>query len=325
MTAKMEFKGKDIDEAINKACARYSVTREKLNIEIVSTGSTGIFGLCKKKAIIQATIKEQSPSTPKKNQKQQRPAQTGKKAQPPRANTKKSGPETDNREIKPALRETNPPKAAPQKTVPSVEVREKGHTQKVTPPTPELIDFLKSNLNRLLELMGFPSEVTASEKGNKIYLQLSGDFNEQLTTKDGQLLDSLQYLLRKMITAKFTQKVLFSIDADNFREARRETLIEQALQLAGEAKETGKTKTIPPLNPAERRIVHMALQDDSTIRSRSVGDGLFKKIIIYLPGTEKRRPSRRNRGKKTTQGKKPSTGNNNGSSDTGAENADTAS
>lgn len=192
-------------------------------------------------------------------------------------------------------------------------------------PSPEVIDYLKMDLHRLLELMGFPSEIDVSEKNNKIFLQISSDFNDKLTSKDGQLLDSLQYLLRKMISAKFPQKVLFSIDADNFRETRRTTLIEQAKKLAVEAKETGKTKTIPPLNPAERRIVHMALQDDTTIRSRSVGDGLFKKILIYLPGKEKKRPSRRRRGGKVTQAKKSSVNKRNESCDKGAESAETAS
>jgi spoIIIJ-associated protein len=61
-----------------------------------------------------------------------------------------------------------------------------------------------------------------------------------------------------------------------------------ALRLAEEVKESGRTKSIPALNPAERRIVHMKLQDDPTIRSRSVGEGQFKKILIYLPGRGKK-------------------------------------
>lgn len=323
MTAKMEFKGTDIDEAINKACAKFSVSREKLNIEIVSTGSTGIFGLCKKNAIIQASVKGHPSTSPKK---QPQTSQPDKKSRPPLTDTNKSGPEAGKSEIKKSVQETVAPAPNARKAVSAVE-RPKSRSRLIedTPPSPEVIDYLKSNLNRLLELMGFPSEIAVSVVENKIHLQLSGDFTEDLTSKDGQLLDSLQYLLRKMITAKFPQKVLFSIDANNFRETRRTTLIEQAQQLALEAKETGKTKTIPPLNPAERRIVHMALQDDSTIRSRSVGDGLFKKILIYLPGKEKKRPSRRRGGKKVTQAKKSSTNKKNESCDKGAENADTAS
>jgi spoIIIJ-associated protein len=62
-------------------------------------------------------------------------------------------------------------------------------------------------------------------------------------------------------------------------------------------KDSGKTRSIPALNPAERRIVHMVLQDDSTIRSRSVGEGLFKKILIYLPGRGRKKSPRNGKNK----------------------------
>ena len=54
--------------------------------------------------------------------------------------------------------------------------------------------------------------------------------------------------------------------------------------MAEKVKADGKTQVIPALSPSERRVVHMSLQDDKEIRSRSVGDGLFKKILIYKPG-----------------------------------------
>ena len=312
MTAKMEFKGTDVDEAINKACLKFSVPREKLNIEIVSTGSTGIFGLCKKKAIIQVFLKEAiSPRAKSKNKYSRNNS--------PKTSAKRENIEKKTRDTVVAAPETTPKKHGDQEEPKSTS------KQQVAAPSPEVIDYLKTNLHRLLELMGFPSEIDVSQQDNKIFLQISSDFNDKLTSKDGQLLDSLQYLLRKMISAKFPPKVLFSIDADNFRETRRTNLIEQARKLAIEAKETGKTKTIPPLNPAERRIVHMALQDDTTIRSRSVGDGLFKKILIYLPGKEKKRPTRRRRGKKAAQAKRSSTNRKNESCDKGTEDPETAS
>ncbi|MCI5143981.1 MAG: hypothetical protein D3923_00300 [Candidatus Electrothrix sp. AR3] len=71
---------------------------------------------------------------------------------------------------------------------------------------------------------------------------------------------------------------------------------EQALKLAVQVKEDGMTQAIPALNPSERREVHMVLQDDKGIRSRSVGDGLFKKVLIYKPG-RKKSYSRKNRGR----------------------------
>ena len=86
---------------------------------------------------------------------------------------------------------------------------------------------------------------------------------------------------------------MFSLDAGDYRERRRQELEERAVELASEVRESGKTHSIPALNPAERRIVHMTLQDDATIRSRSVGEGHFKKILIYVPGKGKKKGGRR--------------------------------
>jgi spoIIIJ-associated protein len=57
-----------------------------------------------------------------------------------------------------------------------------------------------------------------------------------------------------------------------------------AKQLADEVRQSGKTRIIPALNPAERREIHLLLQNDPEVRSRSVGDGVFKRILIFKPG-----------------------------------------
>ena len=63
------------------------------------------------------------------------------------------------------------------------------------------------------------------------------------------------------------------------------------------------TQAIPALNPSERRVVHMLLQDDKEVRSRSVGEGLFKKVLIYKPG--KKKPFPRKGGKGQQSGGEP--------------------
>ena len=93
---------------------------------------------------------------------------------------------------------------------------------------------------------------------------------------------------------------MLSLDVGTYRERRAEELKELALELAAQVREEGKTQAIPALNPSERRVVHMVLQDDNTIRSRSVGGGLFKKVLIYKPGRKKPYP-RKGKGKKEQQ------------------------
>ena len=171
------------------------------------------------------------------------------------------------------------------------------------PVTPEEMEAIRADIAKILELMGCPSEISMEQdQNNKVHAKITGEFVDVLVGPEGQTLDGLQYVLRKIITRKFPQKVLFSLDAAGFRENRMGELQERAVRLAQEVKETGKTRTIPAINPAERRMVHMALQDDTDIRSRSVGEGLFKKVLIYLPGKGRRRsPRKKKSGEKSPE------------------------
>jgi len=274
MSAKMEYKGTDVEEAIGNACAALNVPREELDIRIISTGSTGIFGLGRKKAAVQVSLKKEG------GHEQKRPA-SEKKTGAPRTRSEK--PASD--------RKPNPPRARAEQSPANVEPAEEAVGD---PVTPEEMEAIRADIAKILELMGCPSEISMEQdQNNKVHAKITGEFVDILVGPEGQTLDGLQYVLRKIITRKFPQKVLFSLDAAGFRENRMGELQARALRLAQEVKETGKTRTIPAINPAERRMVHMALQDDTEIRSRSVGEGLFKKVLIYLPGKGRRRSPRK--------------------------------
>jgi spoIIIJ-associated protein len=152
------------------------------------------------------------------------------------------------------------------------------------PLSQESIDIVHHELSQLLTLMGIPSQVEIEAQGSSLRCHVSGDFEEEITGQEGKTLDSLQYLLRKITAKKITERVRISIDAGDFKEKRQDELEDLARELAVLVKGDGKTQIIPSLNPSERRVVHMALQDDKEIRSRSVGEGLFKKVLIYKPG-----------------------------------------
>ncbi len=273
MSAKMEYKGTDVEEAIGNACAALNVAREELDIRIISTGSAGIFGLGRKKAAVQVSLKKEG------GHEQERPA-SDKKASTPRVRPERPAPD----------RKPGAPKTRAEQSGDSEEPEEVVGD----PVTPEEMEAIRADVARILELMGCPSEISIEQdQNNKVHAKITGEFVEILVGPEGQTLDGLQYVMRKIITRKFPQKVLFSLDAAGFRENRMGELQERALRLAREVKETGKTRTIPAINPAERRMVHMALQDDTGIRSRSVGEGLFKKVLIYLPGKGRRRSPRK--------------------------------
>lgn len=290
MSARMEYKGIDVEEAIKKACDALGVAREHLEITIVSTGSSGIFGLGRKKAVIAVSLKngDGGPAA--------RPVETGgvpsasaKPAKAPKPAAKPAAKATVKAAAKTVTRANIPAEVGADGEEPDEAMGD--------PVSAAEMEVIRQDVLRILELMGCSSPVTVEQgPNNKVLAHISGDLLEVLVGPEGQTLDALEYLMRKIITRKFPQKVLFALDAGQFRVNRLQELQERALGLAMEVKETGKTRTIPAINPAERRIVHMALQNDTEIRSRSVGDGVFKKVLIYLPGKGRRRSSGKRKG-----------------------------
>ena len=268
---KMEFEGKDVAEAISKACKALKVPQENLDIEVLTTGTSGIFGLCRQKARLRVGVKkEYSESAEEKPAR--RPAKP--KREKLKSDTKKQ-------------EESTTAKKKPEKIKPAAKTESSaadGKEELVLDAG--LTADVQANLVKILELMRYPSDVSVTCDRENVTAQIKGPHVDEIIEQNGKLLDSLQYLLRKIIGKKYSEKAIISLDAGDFRAARTEELRQLGLELAAEVKKNGKTRSIPSLNPSERRVVHVALQDDSEVRSRSVGEGLFKKVLIYRPDSK---------------------------------------
>ncbi len=309
---KKDFYGKEVPEAIKKACEILKVPQEQLEIEVVETGSMGIFGLIRKKAHIRAHVRPMVEEAIEEifNVETLRPraalADDGRTGE-----TEKKLKKTEELTAE-TIRESIieiPEEAAAEATVETSQKSAKAAAEDpIEEASEESLAFLKDELLNIVELMGYPSTVSIDVKGLTVQCVLSGEFEEKLTGPEGKTLDSLQYLMRKIVTKRLPERLKLTVDVGNFREKRQEELKVRAVELAAMVKEDGKTQVIPALNPSERRVIHMALQEDKEIRSRSVGDGLFKKVLIFKPGkgnkTGRKRPQPRGRRGKNSQGKK---------------------
>lgn len=304
---KKDFYGKEVAAAIKEACDTLGVSQERLEIEVLETGSTGIFGLIRKKAHIRVQVKgdveeviadvfeaenflqpdQEKTTTPEPvAAAEENKVKPGKKTQKKAAAVEKETIEEDDDD------EDDLPQD-----------KENGGEVSV-----ESLEIAKTQLLTLVELMGFPSTVDVESTGQSIAFTLRGEFEENLIGPDGKVLDSLQYILRKIVSRKIPERLRISVNVGDFREKRLEELKVKAVEMAAQVKEDGKTQVLPALNPSERRSIHMILQEDKEIRSRSVGDGLFKKILIYKPGKGgrpggRKRPQGKGRQNKASQKK----------------------
>jgi spoIIIJ-associated protein len=121
-----------------------------------------------------------------------------------------------------------------------------------------------------------------------IQVDIKGADEELLTSKEGQLLDALQLYVRRAIQHQLPEtNISVNLDCSGFREAANEALIQLAEKLKGIALTKGKSVYFRALPPKDRKVIHQYLAEDGRVKSRSIGDGHFKKIKIYpVKGSE---------------------------------------
>jgi len=131
--------------------------------------------------------------------------------------------------------------------------------------------------------IGLSFSVKVSQINDKldrlIYLIQCTD-GDILIGKDGEILESLQHILRLAIAKKFKDNLKILVDINGYREKRRKSLTVMAKRLADKVKRTGRGLKTDPLNPYERRIIHTLFKHNRNITTKSEGDGHTKKVVI---------------------------------------------
>lgn len=138
-------------------------------------------------------------------------------------------------------------------------------------------------LEGILSKMNVKAQVTANETADAILLTIKGDGNGLIIGKRGQTLDAIQYIVNKALNKQGKEKKPVIIDAEDYRKKREESLVAFAEKLGRKVKKTKKAITISHMNARERRIIHMSLQADEALVTKSRGEGENRKIIIQ-PG-----------------------------------------
>ena len=216
----VETEGKTTEEAIHKACEELAVSREDLEVEVLSGGSSGFLGLGAKNARIRATVKEgAAPRTPE--------------ARPSAALSDNQAAET-----------------------------------------------AKKTLQEILRLLEVEATVELKEDSERILLNIQGDGSGLLIGRKGQTLDAMEYLINKIVHKDAEDKKRIVVDTENYRFRREDSLVKLAQRLGEKAKRLGRPVTISPMSAHDRRIVHLALEEDKALRTWSTGTGLYRKVII---------------------------------------------
>ncbi len=133
----------------------------------------------------------------------------------------------------------------------------------------------------LLKLMDIGSQVRVDREDDTYLVGIeTAGADGLLIGKRGQNLDALTYLLKRMVGKQLKRNVRMEVDVGGYRQRRVESLRSKAILLAGRVKSSGKEVEMEPLPAAERRIVHIALQADPSVKTYTVGEGDLKTVVI---------------------------------------------
>lgn len=115
---------------------------------------------------------------------------------------------------------------------------------------------------------------------DRVQISVKSEDTGLLIGRDGQNLAAVQYLASRMITRAIGSQVRLQVDAGDYHVRQDSRLQELALALAEKVKATGKVQTTRPLSAYQRRVIHLALQDDPDVQTRSSGEGALKHVVI---------------------------------------------
>lgn len=310
----IQFSAKTKNEAITKACLELGTSSDQLDIQVISEGSSGFFGIGSKPAVIKVrriepvsdmqeidelvesvkldAIKEEKklekPFTPDVKKEAVQVEKASEEA-PAKAAAPKERPARDFQgKAKPA-REKQP--RAPKERQPK-ETRERAPKQgrpiEILSDPEKIREVEERAVVFLRDVFGSMDlgEVEITSKYNTADGSLDVDFEGEdmgiLIGKRGQTLDSLQYLTSLVVNKGESTYIRVKLDTEDYRRRRKETLENLARGIAFKVKKTRKPVVLEPMNPYERRIIHASLQGNRYVETVSEGEEPYRHVVVKL-------------------------------------------
>ena len=160
--------------------------------------------------------------------------------------------------------------------------------QGATTPDPKA-EAAGDRLRGILTRMGMNTQVTLRTEPDRVILDVQGEDASLAIGKHGATLDSLQYLVQRMLMRPGDEgeRRLIIVDAEGYRGRREEALVEMANRLAEKATRTGKPVPASPMSAADRRVMHLALSKVEGVRTESEGEGAERRLMVVPTGGAK--------------------------------------
>lgn len=291
-TDSFEFTGKSVDEAIAEGLKTLNLSADDVEIEVLSKGSRGIFGLGSEPAHVRFSRRAVTPAP-----LPTAPSLTGGDGVEPEQEAPAHEALTSAQPAQSAVEASRPTPSEAGHDEESLLTHEEaaiGAATVVDQPIgdDEVEAIAVEFLTEAMTLMGFQATVQSAWKdGNDelseqtdryLLLNVQGADLGALVGRRGEALESLQYLLRLMVNQRLRQWRNLVVDVEGYKERRISQLKQLALRTASQVATTGRPVSLEPMPPNERRIVHIALRDHPDVYTESIGEGDRRKIHILV-------------------------------------------
>ncbi len=288
-----EFEGKTLDDAIQNACKNFNCEKKDIDYEVITRGSTGIFGLGGKKARIKAKCKK----TPEKTE------------ETPKVLPKAKDDMPKNSVSEPVVQQSGENDVQYDVQIDSETLNDDAETevdsQSISEPRRTIekrqaIEAAREIAEKILSISAINCSVAEVADPSELKLIITGNDSSLAIGRDGQNLDAIEYITGRLLAKKFEPDMVPAvfIDVNDYRVKKEEKLSEIAVKKAELAKKIGKAIYLNPMTPKERRVVHMALKGFPGIRTASIGIGDKRKVML-VPANAERNPGPRNQGYKS--------------------------
>jgi spoIIIJ-associated protein len=158
--------------------------------------------------------------------------------------------------------------------------RPRGVSERYPVATGPVAEAAAKSVELLVRIAGLELKAQVFQGEERLEVDLSGEDVDWCFADDGELIQAVEHLLPRMIRSLAGEAVPVRVDCDNFHEIREERLRSLAQRVAEDVRRRGKPRILEPMNPGDRRIIHVTLADDPGVVTESEGDGYFKRIMV---------------------------------------------
>ena len=286
-----EASAKTVEEAIELGLQELGVSIGDVDVQVVEEGSKGLFGLFGSRPVkVRLTVKDSEEDPLADLLEDKKPAKAKKE---PEKKPEKKPAEKKVEEKKPAPEkkkaEKKPEPAAEKKAETKIEkseIRPMEKPEVTMIPAEELAadspaGIAHAFLMEMTRLMGVDVTIDmGTDADGNVYGYINGDTLGILIGRRGETLDAVQYLTSLKVNRGREGYIRVTLDTENYRAKREDTLIRLANRMANRALRTGRKVSLEPMNPYERRIIHYALQQTSGVATHSEGEEPNRHVVI---------------------------------------------